>query len=724
MNHFLRKVFFIHLFVFVSVFSFAQYNGGSGTQADPYQISTVQNLLDFSESVCAGNSYENVYFQLQNDIDLSVLERKNEKFSPIGIYNNWNDMKPFRGIFDGQGFVIKNLNLELPNQNHVALFGVVAGGVVRNLRVENAKVEGHHYVGILVGNVMQNGRIENCEVSGSVVGTRTVGGVAGLVYQGGQIFESYNFAKVYGHRDVGGIAGMVDEESRIVHSVNGGKILGTKFFVGGIAGLVKYKSIIEECINYGDIQSTAGSVGGVSGCAESKSNINTSLNTGLVVSSGNNVGGICGYVSLSDVEHCFNAGVVQSEGQCVGGIVGYSGDFSSLLYSVNCADVKGKEYQGAILGFSGNTRVYVCASDTQMCLLDNGIGKGMSDGDSILYFSTKDLLNEGLKSYLGTAYWTYNLNSYPMISSLQESLIAQSAMFPLQLSLLENVANVEKQFSTKLLHQDLSTDSRLTAIYANEDLTVLLAKGQDTLFLKRENVVYRKIPLKIKTGQSRFFLNKTIELDGNEKALAVVTENLPKGIFSVANDSILKVDDMGIISPIKQGKTFVYYSLSSGLKDSMEVEVLSSYVDEKSFVAEQKKEQESIFEKNKRELDVVNQLPFVVQFAFKSSRLRMDKTLDYLFGYYVNLLNQHLDWELEIVGHTCIMGERLYNEMLGQWRAESVKKEFIKRGIAEDRLVVFSKASDMPVLNNETKSERTKNRRVTIFVRERKNESL
>lgn len=181
---------------------------------------------------------------------------------------------------------------------------------------------------------------------------------------------------------------------------------------------------------------------------------------------------------------------------------------------------------------------------------------------------------------------------------------------------------------------------------------------------------------------------------------------------------------MGIISPIKQGKTFVYYSLSSGLKDSMEVEVLSSYVDEKSFVAEQKKEQESIFEKNKRELDVVNQLPFVVQFAFKSSRLRMDKTLDYLFGYYVNLLNQHLDWELEIVGHTCIMGERLYNEMLGQWRAESVKKEFIKRGIAEDRLVVFSKASDMPVLNNETKSERTKNRRVTIFVRERKNESL
>jgi outer membrane protein OmpA-like peptidoglycan-associated protein len=70
------------------------------------------------------------------------------------------------------------------------------------------------------------------------------------------------------------------------------------------------------------------------------------------------------------------------------------------------------------------------------------------------------------------------------------------------------------------------------------------------------------------------------------------------------------------------------------------------------------------------------------------------------------------------------MGERLYNEMLGQRRAESVKKEFIKRGIAEDRLVVFSKASDMPVLNNETKSERTKNRRVTIFVRERKNESL
>ena len=86
----------------------ANYDGGSGTQEDPYQINSVDSLLTFASNVNDGSQggYAGVSFKLTSDLDLSGVE-----WAPIG---NMNDMEThstlFLGSFDGDGHTISNLN--------------------------------------------------------------------------------------------------------------------------------------------------------------------------------------------------------------------------------------------------------------------------------------------------------------------------------------------------------------------------------------------------------------------------------------------------------------------------------------------------------------------------------------------------------------------------------------------------------------------------------------
>ena len=49
--------------------AWAQFSGGSGTQADPYQISSVADWNTLATNVEAGDSYSGMYFTLTEDID-------------------------------------------------------------------------------------------------------------------------------------------------------------------------------------------------------------------------------------------------------------------------------------------------------------------------------------------------------------------------------------------------------------------------------------------------------------------------------------------------------------------------------------------------------------------------------------------------------------------------------------------------------------------------------
>lgn len=104
----------------------ANYDGGSGTQEDPYQINSVDSLLTFASNVNDGSQggYAGVCFKLTSDLDLSGVE-----WAPIG---NMNDMEThstlFLGSFDGDGHTISNLSYTSDTYNCGAgLFGVSCG---------------------------------------------------------------------------------------------------------------------------------------------------------------------------------------------------------------------------------------------------------------------------------------------------------------------------------------------------------------------------------------------------------------------------------------------------------------------------------------------------------------------------------------------------------------------------------------------------------------------
>ena len=116
----------------------ANYDGGSGTQEDPYQINSVDSLLTFASNVNDGSQggYAGVCFKLTSDLDLSGVE-----WAPIG---NMNDMEThstlFLGSFDGDGHTISNLSYTSDTYNCGAgLFGVSCGEV-KNLTLEDATV--------------------------------------------------------------------------------------------------------------------------------------------------------------------------------------------------------------------------------------------------------------------------------------------------------------------------------------------------------------------------------------------------------------------------------------------------------------------------------------------------------------------------------------------------------------------------------------------------------
>ena len=132
------------------------YGGGSGTESDPYLISTPEHLIYFNEEVTKKKvNTSGVYYQLTDDIDFSGYDTDsddtNGNFSPIGYSKSFGDRNYFKGTFDGNGHTISNIEIILPNQDYVGFFGYIDSATIQNLGLENIRVEGNRNVGGLVG---------------------------------------------------------------------------------------------------------------------------------------------------------------------------------------------------------------------------------------------------------------------------------------------------------------------------------------------------------------------------------------------------------------------------------------------------------------------------------------------------------------------------------------------------------------------------------------------
>ena len=197
-----------------------EYSGGSGTEADPWLLSTAADLKALSVS----NAHwgDGFCFKMTGDIDAAGVT------APIG-----NAANPFKGRFDGNGKLVKNLALEGSTVGDgVGLFGVVDGGRIFDLGVLDAAVNGATFTGILAGKI-ESGEVARCYTSGMVTAKSICSG--GLVGEnGGVITDCYSVATVTSSSyAAGGLVGKnTGEISRVIAA---GNVKGFDY-VGGVTG--------------------------------------------------------------------------------------------------------------------------------------------------------------------------------------------------------------------------------------------------------------------------------------------------------------------------------------------------------------------------------------------------------------------------------------------------------------------------------------------------------
>lgn len=207
---------------------------GSGTEDDPYQVSTPEQLN-------AVRDYPDACFIMMNDIDMTeatseggVYWNDGEGWEPIGDYTT-----PFTGVFDGCGYKIINLYINNPSSSYIGLFGGNVGSITR--------------LGMI-----------NCQITADDEYEEIyVGSIAGI-NNGGEISECYCTGRITAycyHAEVGGIAGSL---GRVAKCYNTSAISANGYYAN-VGGIIGSYGIINECYNLGSITISGQFVGAISG---------------------------------------------------------------------------------------------------------------------------------------------------------------------------------------------------------------------------------------------------------------------------------------------------------------------------------------------------------------------------------------------------------------------------------------------------------------------------
>ncbi len=310
---------------------------GSGTEADPYIIDSVEALKYMCEKYNAfPEKYGDKFWKQTAEIDMAGV-----KFDMIGKdTGNTNTTVYFTGTYDGGNYAIKNLKIS-SGSTSVGFFAAAKNAVIKNVVLgEGGEISGskdNARIGGIVGYIPNNGdcKIENCVnyatvIGKSVRGFTTIGGYTGGIV--GQVVGGrtvINGCKNYGnikYNDgslnyvVGGIIGTSGEKAVIVNCENHGEIyapskeqwsgLGNGSSAGGIAGYLYGTAV--GCYNDGKV--TGGMyVGGIAAQALRDAIVESCYNIGRINADYEEancaIGGIMGSGS-GTINNCYNAGTI------------------------------------------------------------------------------------------------------------------------------------------------------------------------------------------------------------------------------------------------------------------------------------------------------------------------------------------------------------------------------------------------------------------------------
>jgi len=269
--------------------------------SDYYNIantSDMKNLLPFA-------AFDGYQFRQTADIDMS-----SEPNLYIALFN--------AGEYDGSGYIISNLNVNISEISKVGLFGRIGSEAkIANASLLNINVNGNDYVGGFAGCNL--GMVQNIKVTGDVSGNNDIGGLVGWNSRG--IVENCSAtSNVTGGVNVGGLVGMNYDE--IKNCTFSGHVSGND----GVGGLVG--------INYHNIEN-------------SSSSVNVFGNVGIGGLVGLNIGNIISSFSEGKI-----SGNIGQYFRIVGGFVGTNSGEIKQCYSKT--NVSGSDSVGGFVGLNSH----------------------------------------------------------------------------------------------------------------------------------------------------------------------------------------------------------------------------------------------------------------------------------------------------------------------------------------------------------------------------------
>ena len=378
---------------------------GSGTEADPYQISSAEDMFALEDRVNIDHeTYEGEYFILTQDIDLGTSD--GDEWVPIGnAASRRDDANPrrsqFLGSFDGQGHTISGLHVS-DKYGYAGLFGVVGlSGEETGAEVKNLHVEGDvsatmnqvasFYVGGITGFAGKGVEITDCSFSGTVSAASEVNANA---YAGGVV--GYSFGTISGCEVVNSAAGAskISASSTgyayaggITAYNNGGEMTGCTFsgtveaengtiYAGGIVGYsfgtISGCKVVDPASDASKISASSTKTvyaGGVAGCASGVEVTNSSFSGTVEAESTSGyvyAGGVAGYGSatisnckvVDSAEGASKISADSDQTAHAGGVAGYftTSEVTDCTFSGTVeADVEGQgeticAYAGGIVG--------------------------------------------------------------------------------------------------------------------------------------------------------------------------------------------------------------------------------------------------------------------------------------------------------------------------------------------------------------------------------------
>ncbi|MBQ2452471.1 MAG: hypothetical protein II276_03315 [Bacteroidales bacterium] len=360
------------------------FSGGNGTEANPYQIKTANDLLQLSKlasSLDASEGYNEsntlnyfrstVHYKQTADIDCSSLGNN------MGIIGSNNAL--FYGKYDGQNKVISNLTITGRDEIQVALFAHLNGASITNTILQNASISSVNKnvdcnTAALVGRISNGTIISNCQVISSNISGMKCGGIIGYSYDG-----SVSYCQSRGNTITSSGTYLLDD----VESTG---------FCGGVVG-GSHNISMKNCSCYGANEdgkgtpttlsgqgATGGIIGYVGGDAGSGIVDSCYVSNTSIISTGSNVGGQIGRVFNGSImgRKCSDGlknavdnrkGAITIQGKTnVGGLVG-----------TNSGSITGTKYGGTNASYTALVvKATIVATDSKaggLCGVNDGILK-------------------------------------------------------------------------------------------------------------------------------------------------------------------------------------------------------------------------------------------------------------------------------------------------------------------------------------------------------------